>query len=398
MNAFEYQNPVKVVFGNGVFSHTGEEAAKLGKRALIVSYADHACFEAVLDRACASLVKAGVQAVPFYEVEPNPEIEMVTRGVNKARAESVDLVIGIGGGSAMDAAKAIAAGVCYGGGDLWNMVYSRHDNVKAVPPERALPTLMVPTLPATGSEMNKCSVVTNASLGEKSYIWSDCLFPKTAILDPELTYSLPSFQTACGAVDTISHVLEIYINGQDQSELLHAWQEGLMRTVVQNLPRVISNPKDGAARTELMWCATCALNGWASPGDAWTPMHQVGHVLTTRHKVNHGSSLALVMPSWMDHFKTLKPERYRRFARHVMQVDPHGKTKEEIISEGIASFRAFIERSGVSTRLSQVGIGEADLPAIISDVKKVSFNAEGVLACNPSVNEATLLEILKKAL
>ena len=398
MNPFEYQNPVKVIFGAGVIARVGEEASKLGKKALVVSYADHVVFADVLACVCAKLSESGIEAVPFYEVEPNPEITMVARGVEKAKAEGVDLVIGIGGGSAMDAAKAIAAGVCYGGGDLWNMVYSRHDDVKAVPPERALPMLMVPTLPATGSEMNKCSVVTNARLGEKSYIWSDCLFPKTAILDPELTYSLPAFQTACGAVDTISHVLEIYINGQDQSELLHAWQEGLMRTVVQNLPRVLSNPKDAAARTELMWCATCALNGWASPGDAWTPMHQVGHVLTTRHKVNHGTSLALVMPSWMEYFKTLKPERYYRFARNVMQVDPHGKTQEAIITEGIASFRAFIERAGVSTRLSQVGISEADLSSIISDVKKVSFNADGVLSCNPPVKEATLLEILKKAL
>jgi len=241
MNPFEYQNPVKVIFGTGVIARVGEEAAKLGKKALVVSYADHAVFADVLACICAKLSASGVEAMPFYEVEPNPEITMVARGVEKAKAGAADLVIGVGGGSAMDAAKAIAAG-------------------------------------------------------------------------------------------------------------------------------------------------------------AWTPMHQVGHVLTTRHKVNHGTSLALVMPNWMEHFKTLKPERYLRFARHVMQVDPHGKTKEAIITEGIASFRSFMERSGVSTRLSQVGIGEADLPAIISDVKKVSFNADGVLSCNPPVNEATLLEILKKAL
>jgi alcohol dehydrogenase YqhD (iron-dependent ADH family) len=223
MKAFEYQNPVKVIFGVGTFARVGEEAAKLGKRALVVSYAEHAVFADVLNRACAKLAEAGVQATPFYEVEPNPEIGKVACGVEKAKAMGADLVVGIGGGSAMDAAKAIAAGVCYKGGDLWNMVYSRHDDVKAVPPDHALPTLMVPTLPATGSEMNMCSVVTNAKLGEKSYIWSTCLFAKTALLDPELTYSLPPFQTACGAVDTISHVLEIYINGQDQSDLLPSY-------------------------------------------------------------------------------------------------------------------------------------------------------------------------------
>lgn len=398
MNAFEFQNPVKVIFGGGTLARVGEEASKLGRSALVVSYADHALLAEVLERVCASLAEAGLHATPFYEVEPNPEIGMVARGVERARAVAADVVVGVGGGSAMDAAKAIAAGVCYGGRDLWDMVYSRHDDVKAVPPERALPTVMVPTLPATASEMNKCAVVSNAALGEKSYIWSDCLFPKTAIIDPELTYSLPPFQTACGAVDTVSHVLEIYINGQDRSALLHTWQEGLMRTVMQHLPRALANPCDAEARTELMWCATCALNGWASPGDAWTPMHQVGHVLTSRHKINHGTSLALVMPAWMEHFKGQKPERYLAFARNVMRVNPHGKTNEQLIDEGIAAFRGFIERSGVPTRLSQVGVREADLADIVAGVKKVSFNADGVLACNPPVGADQLLEILKKAL
>jgi len=397
MNPFEYQNPVKVVFGAGTLARVGEEAAKLGKRALLVSYKDHAAFAGVLDRARAKLAALGVEATPFFEVEPNPEIAMVARGVARAKACRADLVIGVGGGSAMDAAKAIAAGVFYSG-DLWNMVYSRHDDVKAVPPAQALPTLMVPTLPATGSEMNMCAVVTNAALGEKSYIWSACLFPKTALLDPELTYSLPPFQTACGAVDTVSHVLEIYINGQDTSDLLHAWQEGLMRTAVRNLTIVLENPGDADARAELMWSATCALNGWASPGDAWTPMHQVGHVLTTRHKVNHGTSLALVMPAWMEHFKSAKPERYDQFARNVMQVNPHGKTKEQIVDAGIAAFRAFIEKSGVPTHLSAVGVKESDLAAIVADVKKVSFNADGVLGCNPPVSAAELLAILEKAM
>ncbi|MDX9866733.1 MAG: iron-containing alcohol dehydrogenase [Kiritimatiellia bacterium] len=396
MNPFEYQNPVRVVFGAGVVARLGGEAAKYGKQALVVSYAEHAALREVLDRACALLSAAGVRAETFYEVAPNPEIGMIARGVARAKACRADLVIGIGGGSAMDAAKAIAAGALYEG-DLWNMVYSRHDDVRAVPPARALPTLMVPTLSATGSEMNMCAVVTNAALQEKSYIWSDCLFPKTALLDPGLTYSLPPFQTACGAVDTISHVLEIYINGQERSGLLHAWQEGVMRTVVRNLPLALADPCDAEARAELMWCATCALNGWASPGDAWTPMHQVGHVLTTRHSVNHGTSLALIMPAWMEHFKARKPGRYHAFARNVMKVDPHGKTRERIIDEGIAAFRSFIESAGLPTRLSQVGVSGADLPAIVADVKKVSFNAEGVLACTPPVGADELLQILVRA-
>ena len=371
MNSFTYHNPVKVVFGLGTLKQVGEEAAKLGKRAFVVSYGD-ASVTGTLAR-----LKGLLDA---------------------AKAFGADLVIGVGGGSAMDAAKAIAAGVLYTHGDLWNMVYASHSNVTAQPPEKALPLLLIPTLPATGSEMNMCSVVSSTTRGQKSYIWADCLFAKTAILDPELTYSLPPFQTACGAIDAISHVLEIYINGQDESDLLHAWQLALMRTIVENLPKALANPQDAHARTELMWCATCGLNGWASPGDAWTPMHQVGHVLTSRHGINHGSSLAIVMPAWMTYHKALKPSRYAQFAVKAMGINPAGKSDAELADAGIAAFRDFIKASGVPVTLGEKGVTEGDIPGIIAGVRTVSFNADGVLASNPPVTAEALAEILKLAL
>ena len=397
MNSFTYHNPVKVVFGLGTLKQAGEEAAKLGMRALVVSYGD-ASVAGTLAKLKELLDAAGVSSQEFLEVVPNPPIEMVARGVDAAKAFGADLVIGVGGGSAMDAAKAIAAGVLYTHGDLWNMVYASHSNVTAQPPEKALPLLLIPTLPATGSEMNMCSVVSSTTRGQKSYIWADCLFAKTAILDPELTYSLPPFQTACGAVDAISHVLEIYINGQDESDLLHAWQLALMRTIVDNLPKALANPQDAHARTELMWCATCGLNGWASPGDAWTPMHQVGHVLTSRHGINHGSSLAIVMPAWMTYHKALKPSRYAQFAVKAMGISPHGKTDAELADAGIAAFRDFIKASGVPTALGEKGVTEADIPGIVEGVRTVSFNADGVLASNPPVTAEALAAILKLAL
>lgn len=397
MKAFEFQNPVRVVFGAGVLDRAGEFAAQLGQRALLVSYLDAGCAK-TLDQLVASLTESQMETFRFCKVRPNPDISMIAEGVVLARERRVDLVVGIGGGSAMDSAKAIAAGVRYDGGDLWRMVCSRHNGVEAIPPKQSLPTLMIPTLPATGSEMNNCAVVSNRLLGEKSYIWSPCLFPKMALLDPELTYSLPPFQTACGGVDTISHVLEIYINGQDRSDLLHDWQEGVMRTVIKNLPVALAHPQDANARTELMWSATCALNGWASPGDAWTPMHQVGHVLTSHFEINHGTSLAVVMPAWMRYFKDRKPERYFAFARNVMKVDPHRKTRGEISDAGIDAFQGFIQDSGLPTTLGEIGIKTADIPAIVDGVRTVSFNAEGVLACNPPVTAEMLAEILTMAL
>ena len=131
---------------------------------------------------------------------------------------------------------------------------------------------MIPTLPATGSEMNQCAVVSNRKLSEKSYIWAECLYPEIAIIDPELTVSLPAYQTACAAADAISHVLEIYINGEEDSPLQHSFQEGVMRTIMDNIPIALSEPGNIEARANLQWAATCAINGWASPGDAWTPI------------------------------------------------------------------------------------------------------------------------------
>lgn len=382
MNGFTYCNPVKAVFGAGRLAQVGDEARALGARALVVSYADGSV-GGTLARIRERLAAAGVAAQDFLEVAPNPSIEMVARGVERAKAFGADLVLGVGGGSAMDAAKAIAAGVLYTHGDLWNMVYANHAHVTAQPPEAALPLLLVPTLPATGSEMNKCSVVSSTARRRKSYIWADCLFAKTAILDPELTYTLPPFQTACGAVDAMSHVLEIFFNGQEKSDLLHAFQLGVVKTIVANLPVARARPADADARAELMWAATCALNGWASPGDAWTPMHQVGHVLTARHGINHGSSLGIVMPAWMDYFRSVRPAPYARFEREVMPL---------------ADFKAFIAACGVPTSLSEMGVGEADIPGIVEDVRAVSFNAEGVLASNPPVTAEALAEILRRAL
>ena len=382
MNSFTYCNPVKVVFGLGTLAQAGVEAAKLGKRALVVSYDDRSV-TGTLAKLKDLLTAAGVASQEFLEVTPNPPIEMVAKGVEAAKAFGADFVVGVGGGSAMDAAKAIAAGVLYEHGDLWNMVYASHSNVTAQPPEKALPLLQIPTLPATGSEMNMCAVVSSTARRQKSYIWADCLYAKTAILDPELTYTLPPFQTACGGIDAISHVLEIFVNGQPKSDLLHDWQLGVIRTIVRNLPIVLANPTDAEARTELMWAATCGINGWASPGDAWTPMHQVGHVLTSRHGINHGTSLAIMMPAWMSYFKRLKPAPYERFEREVMSI---------------ADFKAFIARCGVPTTLGEKGVTAADIPAIVEGVKTVSFNAEGVLASNPPVTEAMLAEILREAL
>ncbi len=396
MNNFEYYNPVRVLFGAGELKRIGEEAKKLGSTVCLVSYKDLGFLSPLMERIETMLKDAGLKVCTFYEAEPNPEISTIARGVEICKEMQVDVVIGVGGGSAMDAAKAIAAGVYYEG-DLWNMVFSRHDHINAVPPESSLPTMMVPTLPATGSEMNNCSVVSNSALKEKSYIWSPCLYPKTSIIDPELTLTLPPYQTACAAADTISHVLEIYLNGEEDSDLQHYFQEGVMRTVIDNVGKVLVNPDDISARSHLQWAATCAINGWASPGDAWTPIHQVGHVLTSRHGVQHGASLAILMPAWMEYMYARRPKRYYRFAKNVMQIDVNGKSEEQVIKEGIEAFRIFLSSIGVPLTLRSANIAESDLPSIVEGVVKVSFGQDGMLKCIPPVSRTDIMDVLKLA-
>lgn len=397
MNSFEYYNPVRILFGAGEVSKVGKEAAKLGQTVCLVSYKEPGFLAPLLEKVKQLLEKENLRVCTFYEVEENPEIRTIERGVALCCREEVDLIIGVGGGSAMDAAKVVAAGVFYEG-DLWNMVFSRHSLKTAVSPEKALPTLMLPTLPATGSEMNLCAVVSNRELKEKSYLWNQCLYPKTSIIDPELTITLPAFQTACAAADTISHVLEIYLNGEEDSDLQHYFQEGVMRTVIDNIDKVLAEPGNISARSHLQWAATCAINGWASPGDSWTPIHQIGHVLTSLYRVPHGASLAILMPPWMEVMYPRRKRQYFRFACNVMGISPAGKQEKEVIIEGITAFRAFLKRIGTPQSLGEMNIPESDIPLIVENVVKISFGSDGYLVCNPPVSQGDIAEVLRKAL
>ena len=397
MDRFEFHNPVRVLFGPGEVARTAREAAKLGKKALIVSYAEHDFLADVLAAIESKLRARAVDGVRFYEVTANPTIGQARKGVAICKSECVDLVIGVGGGSAMDAAKIIAAGVLYEG-DIWNMVYSRHDNVTAVGPTQALPLVMVPTLPATGSEMNCCGVITNEETTEKSYAWAPCLFPTVSIVDPELTCSLPAYQTACGAADTIAHVMEFYINGQEDTPLNNRIQEAVMLTVMEHVGKALADPNDVSARGHLQWASIVALNGWSQPGDAWTPMHQIGHVLSARHDVTHGASLSIIMPAWMRHLHAKRPDRYVQFAWRVFFIAAEGRDEAEVAIQAIDKFEAWLRDIGVPTRLSDVNLTAADIPQIVEDVVRISFGADGKLNSRPPIDRDDLRTILELAL
>lgn len=396
MENFEFFNPVRIIFGEGEVGKIGAEAAQYGKKALIVSYKEHAFFSDLLRSIEDSLTKSGVENLAFYEVTANPLISQVRDGIKLCEAENIDLVIGVGGGSAMDAAKIISAGACYSG-DPWDMVVSRHDHITVVPPEEALPLVMVPTLPATGSEMNCCGVVTNEEIAEKSYVWAPCLYPKLSIVDPSLTCSLPEYQTVCGAADTISHVLEFYLNGFYDADLNNRIQEGVILTVMENIFKVLKDPNDIKARSQLQWASIVALNGWSQPGDAWTPMHQLGHVLSAHYNIAHGATLSIIMPAWMKYIHTRRIETYIQFASRIFGIDETGKSAEEVALEGIAQFESFLKKIGVPTRLSDVNIPKEDISKITDGVVKISFNEDGKLSSRPPIDQNDVRAIFELA-
>ena len=343
------------------------------------------------------LQDSGMEVITFYNISENPKMSEVLSGVDLCKQHGVDVLVGIGGGSVMDAAKLIAAGVLYEG-DLWNMVFSRHDNSADIhPPQESLPVVMVPTVPATGSEMNPTAVVTNDTTKEKSYTWSVCMYPKVSIVDPELTCSLPPFVTACSAADTIAHVLEFHLTGFEDAPLNNRIQEGVMLTVLEQVGKVLSNPNDVTARAHLQWASIMALNGISQPGDGWTPMHQLAHVLSAQYDIPHGASLTIIMPAWMKYFYTTRLNRYVQFAQRVFQVSDDFGTKEDIALEGITRFEEFLKSIGVPTRLEYVDVNQEDIPMLAEEVVKISFGKDGFLQSRPPANKDDVINVYEMA-
>ena len=393
MENFEYYNPVKVVFGDGVLGQIGTYAARYGKKAMLVTYQDCAFFTKTIDQIHKSLEEAGVSCIDYMGVTANPKLSQARKGVALCREHGVDLLIALGGGSAIDCTKVIAAGVYYAH-DMSQMLMLSHSDVNAIPPTRAMPYIAVPTLAGTGSEMNPIGVVTDDESGKKSYVWEPgCLYAKAAIMDPNLTTSLPPYQTACGGFDIVAHVMEAYINGNPAVNLtLHdRMQEGVMKGTLEALEQVWENPKDVQARGVLMWAATIALNGWMTSGTfGFTPMHQMGHVLSAKYNATHGATLACMMVSWMKYFVD-RPDngKYVQFAREVFNCS---------LQEAAEKFDNMMRQKGVQTRIRQFGAVEADLEELTDTVVAVSFGPDGKLNGFPKMTREDIYQCYTLAL
>lgn len=393
---FTFQNPTKIVFGAGSIAQLGEEVRQYGTKALLVTGGGSVRRNGTFDRALAILEAAGVKFVECSGVEPNPRLSTVARGAEIARAEGCDVVIALGGGSTMDAAKVMAAGVFYEG-DLWNMFL--HGQADRRLPGRGLPVITVPTLAATGSEMNGGSVVTDEKTTIKSFVVAPCLYPKVAVVDPELTVSVPKDQTAYGICDLITHVTEGYFNGVDGTPMQDRFAEGVILTAMEWGPKAVADGSDLEARTQVQWASVVALNGWVQAGTLGAyPVHMIEHVLSAHHDIAHGAGLSIVNPAWMRFAAKTRPARYVQFAERIFGIRPKHAEDGDAAAEGINRFEEFLRSIGCPTRLSEAGIGDGLLERYANDTVLVAHDAEGRLPGRPCMTTAEIVEVLRTVL
>lgn len=392
MENFVYHNPVEVVFEARCAANVGKYAAQLGKKAMLVTYEKADFLAGLFEDMHASLKEHGVDFCDYFGASPNPTLEQARRGIDMCRKENADIIIGIGGGSAMDCAKVIAAGVCYEH-DLEEMILFSHSDGKQIPPTKALPMILVPTLPATGSEMNPTAVITNEKTSRKSYVWApDCLYARYALMDPALTVDLPPYQTACGAVDTVAHIAESYFNGTAPAlDVQDRMQEGVIRAVLDRLPQVLDHPEDVDGRGVMLWAASIGLNGWLLSGTyTWAPMHQMGHVLSAQYNATHGATLGVMILAWMRFFVN-RPDngRYVQYAQRI-----YGKSLADAADE----YEAFLKSVNLPTTITAFGATESDVSRLAGEVEAVSFGADGMLASNPPLSREDVEAIYRLAL
>lgn len=397
MNNFECYNPVKLIFGAGEVCRIGEQAKEYGTRALIVSYQDVSFYGNLFDRIHERLHEDGLTWVDYFAATANPKISEAVGGVTLGREERVDVVIGVGGGSAMDLAKVIAAGILYPRHDIREMIKFTHSQDTQITPKEALPMIMIPTLPATASEMNPTAVITDDETLRKSYVWEPCcLYPKVSILDPSLTTTLPDYQTACGAIDAISHVVEPFFFSDEATfgniALQDHMQIGVIRAIYENAALVLEHPQDIQLRGMMQFSATVGLNGWLTCGvQGWTPMHQMGHVLSSHFKATHGATLACMMLAWMRYFAGKEQNgRLIKFAELMFET-------QDLLAAA-DQFEAYIAALGVETRISQFGCTKEDLEVLTQGVVDVSFSADGTLASIPPITRTDARNIYELAL
>ena len=359
MNNFNFVTPTRYEFGRGVENRVGELAAQNGMKHVLLVYGQGSVVRSgLLDRVRTSLESAEIPYTMLGGVKPNPTDDLVYHGIKTVKDLHIDGLIAVGGGSVIDTAKAIAAGALYDG-DFWDFFSG-----KTI--ERALPIGVVLTIPAAGSEGSGNAVITKLDGMHKISIRTEyALRPKFALLNPELTFTLPPYQTAAGIVDMMAHILERYFSPTEGVEVTDRLSEGLLKAIIEEAPKVMAEPENYDARANIMWAGTLAHNGICGCGrtEDWAS-HRMEHELSAVYGVTHGAGLAVVNPAWMTYMADRKPEKVAQFARRVFNVQ--NDNDREAALEGIKRLREFYRSIGMPTTLAELGIENPDFDLLVT--------------------------------
>ena len=381
MTDFVFQNPTKIIFGEEAELKIVADIKDGGyKKTMIIYGMCRVKQNGLYDRVVRRIIKNELGFTDFGGVRPNPVLSFVHDGIEWARKNEVDSILAIGGGSVIDAAKAIAAGFYYDA-DVWDFFD------KKTSPTKALPVFTILTLAATGSEMNNVTVITNEEEQKKYAFGSNLIFPVASALNPSITMSVDNRQSAFAAVDAISHILEVYLSKQNNLRLNDRLSEALLRTIVKDTEKILENPQDYDARASFMWSATLALNGILSCGAEgyYFANHLLEHSISAMYDVAHGEGLAVVLPAWLSWFREREPKRVDRFTKKLFK-----KTGDE----GVVAFEWWLRSLGLATRLGEIGIKESQISYIAENVATAALRSK----IYKEYDKKTVEGILKRAL
>ena len=385
MNSFIFANPTKVYFGKDQLVHLGEEVSRFGKKVLLAYGGGSIKRIGLYDKVTAELAKAGMTVFELAGVEPNPHHTTVNNGAEICKREGIDVVLAVGGGSTIDACKAIAATARYEGTDSWDLVTGKA-SVK-----KTLPIVTVLTLAATGSEMDGGCVISNVEKNEKLGYFPPNAYPRVSFLDPTNTFTVSPYQTASGSADIMSHIFDMaYFSRSDEMDMLRRIQEEVLSTVVKFAPVAVKDGSNYEARANLMWAASWALNGFLYDGIVQDVVcHQMEHELSAFYDITHGHGLAILTPRWLAY--VLNEETapiIKRFGERVMGVDPTLGLMDGAKASIAALEKFLFETLGLKSRLSDLGIDDKNFAAMAKKACGAKGKIESFTTLTPADIEA----------
>lgn len=364
MDNFKFYSPTKFIFGKGTQKEVGKTLSNYGAVKVLIVYGGGSAEKSgLIQQVTESLNNEKIPYCTLKGIKPNPTDDRVYEGISLAIEEGVNFILAVGGGSVIDTAKAIAVGAVYSG-DFWDFFVHKEN------PMAALPIGVVLTIPAAGSEGSASAVITKIDGLQKVSIGTDLIRPRFAIMNPELTMTLPDFQTACGITDMLCHIFERYFSNTP-AQLVNAYSEAIMRDIMDQAVTLTVQPDNYDARADIMWAGALAHNGLCGVGkeEDWAT-HRIEHEVSAIYDVAHGAGLACIEPAWLKFVSKKNPDMVWRFAINVMSVNPAGKTADEIMDEGIELLKDFYHGLGLTTSLRELVGKEPDIEAMIKSLER----------------------------